>query len=510
MVRRSRLGAEKITAEDERIRTTRNVNRTTEISADWSSVNDIYESALKRILAEIPDITMLGGHSSHSYINGTNMYFNYFYDLIDCAPEEEADEVLLADHLDHLRGNARVRRLDRPPPRDRQGAGPMGQGGVRLVVPDARDAEAGLRPERHHEQGNDHSCTSRLTGRNCSNNVGRATPASPFPDRPGSQPRCRGCCVRARRGGRRASWRHHAATSSQNAVPRSGIAQVRTISCTGRTLARGTGFLIGTSVVMTTRRILSGACTTVVTVNGRSIAAKNWATLAATGVKEAATDLATIKLVRAAPGAHVFAVRGTGPAVGTSVTVAGYPAGSELVVRQGKLTWRGTKAGAPLIAAKFAGAKSADGAPLLDGTGRVTGIVQAGRAARDVPGSRDRRARGLRSQPLVGWRERGHLSDVQGRRHPQLHEHTLGVHTGAYPHTRADPGAIARPRDRADPGAGSDTAAAAGSDGLRRRLLLAAVHGGLMGERRPRKQPRRSRPPTCSRRGPATTGRSCS
>ena len=88
-------GPEKITAEDERIRTTRNVNRTTEISADWSTVNDIYESALARILAEIPDITMAGGHSSHSYINGTNMYFNYFYDLVDCGPEEEVTKYYL-------------------------------------------------------------------------------------------------------------------------------------------------------------------------------------------------------------------------------------------------------------------------------------------------------------------------------------------------------------------------------------------------------------------------------
>jgi len=83
-------GPDKITAEDERIRTTRNVNRTTEIAADWSSVNDIYEAVLPRIRAEIPGITLLGGHSSHSYINGTNMYFNYFYDLLDCAPEAEA------------------------------------------------------------------------------------------------------------------------------------------------------------------------------------------------------------------------------------------------------------------------------------------------------------------------------------------------------------------------------------------------------------------------------------
>ncbi len=85
-------GPEKITREDERIRTTRNVNRTTEISGDWSSINDIYESALARIRTEIRGITLLGGHSSHSYINGTNMYFNYFYDLIDCEPEEENDK----------------------------------------------------------------------------------------------------------------------------------------------------------------------------------------------------------------------------------------------------------------------------------------------------------------------------------------------------------------------------------------------------------------------------------
>ncbi len=82
-------GPDKITREDDRIRNTRNVNRTTEISADWSNVNEIYEAVLPRIRAEIKGITLLGGHSSHSYINGTNMYFNYFFDLIDCEPQDE-------------------------------------------------------------------------------------------------------------------------------------------------------------------------------------------------------------------------------------------------------------------------------------------------------------------------------------------------------------------------------------------------------------------------------------
>ena len=85
-------GPDKVTREDDRIRTTRNVNRTTEISADWSSIGKIYDAVIPRIRAEIKGITLLGGHSSHSYINGTNMYFNYFYDLIDCEPEEENDK----------------------------------------------------------------------------------------------------------------------------------------------------------------------------------------------------------------------------------------------------------------------------------------------------------------------------------------------------------------------------------------------------------------------------------
>ena len=87
--------ASKIIAEDERIRQTRNVNRTTEISADWSSINDIYQAARARIIAEIPDITMMGGHSSHSYINGTNMYFNYFFNVVGVGPEHETDKYYL-------------------------------------------------------------------------------------------------------------------------------------------------------------------------------------------------------------------------------------------------------------------------------------------------------------------------------------------------------------------------------------------------------------------------------
>ena len=64
---------------------------TTEISANWEKIPVIYKNVMERIEKEFPrfnDLTLLGGHSSHSYINGTNMYFVYNYD-INCAPEDE-------------------------------------------------------------------------------------------------------------------------------------------------------------------------------------------------------------------------------------------------------------------------------------------------------------------------------------------------------------------------------------------------------------------------------------
>jgi alkyldihydroxyacetonephosphate synthase len=68
---------------------TKNICNTTEISANWSIINDIYEICMHRVRNEIPDLTLLGAHSSHSYLNGTNLYFVYFYNVVDCEPAEE-------------------------------------------------------------------------------------------------------------------------------------------------------------------------------------------------------------------------------------------------------------------------------------------------------------------------------------------------------------------------------------------------------------------------------------
>src|SRR5665648_21417 len=79
----------KIAEERIEIKETQNLGFTTEVSATWDLIDKIYEVCIDRIRNEIPDITLIGGHSSHSYLNGTNLYFVYYYNLVDIKPEQE-------------------------------------------------------------------------------------------------------------------------------------------------------------------------------------------------------------------------------------------------------------------------------------------------------------------------------------------------------------------------------------------------------------------------------------
>jgi alkyldihydroxyacetonephosphate synthase len=87
-------GQDKIDAEKRVMLEERRLGYTTEISADWSAIVPIYDAVTQRIRTEFPhagDLTMLGGHSSHSYQTGTNMYFVYDY-LIRCEPSQEIEQ----------------------------------------------------------------------------------------------------------------------------------------------------------------------------------------------------------------------------------------------------------------------------------------------------------------------------------------------------------------------------------------------------------------------------------
>lgn len=55
------------------------VSDTTEISGNWDVIGKIYEGIISRINEEIENITFVGAHSSHSYLNGTNIYCRFIF-----------------------------------------------------------------------------------------------------------------------------------------------------------------------------------------------------------------------------------------------------------------------------------------------------------------------------------------------------------------------------------------------------------------------------------------------
>ncbi len=87
-------GADKIEAEKQAMLDDAHLGYTTEVSVDWSQVGTLYDAVMRRIpveFAHATDLTLLGGHSSHSYQTGTNLYFVYDYDIC-CEPREELEE----------------------------------------------------------------------------------------------------------------------------------------------------------------------------------------------------------------------------------------------------------------------------------------------------------------------------------------------------------------------------------------------------------------------------------
>jgi alkyldihydroxyacetonephosphate synthase len=60
---------------------------TLEVAADWNVIADIYEKTVERVYYEVPEVVFFSGHSSHSYINGTNIYFQ-----LGAFPPHDVDE----------------------------------------------------------------------------------------------------------------------------------------------------------------------------------------------------------------------------------------------------------------------------------------------------------------------------------------------------------------------------------------------------------------------------------
>ncbi|MDR0643187.1 MAG: FAD-binding oxidoreductase [Treponema sp.] len=64
---------------------------TCEISAPWSEIGKIYEAVRERLPREMPNLVAVGGHSSHSYVQGTNIYFTFGFVVKNGAESVRAD-----------------------------------------------------------------------------------------------------------------------------------------------------------------------------------------------------------------------------------------------------------------------------------------------------------------------------------------------------------------------------------------------------------------------------------
>jgi FAD/FMN-containing dehydrogenase len=68
---------------------------TCEISAPWSAIGKIYEAVRERLPKEMPNLVSIGGHSSHSYVQGTNIYFTFGYLVKEGAESARGDYMKL-------------------------------------------------------------------------------------------------------------------------------------------------------------------------------------------------------------------------------------------------------------------------------------------------------------------------------------------------------------------------------------------------------------------------------
>lgn len=153
-----------------------------------------------------------------------------------------------------------------------------------------------------------------------------------------------------------------------------GVALIKTYRCNGAPVASGSGFLVGETVVMTARHVLTGACTARVFVGGESIDATRWV-FWRSSEKEA--DIGVIKLAQPSSG-YIFRFRTAPPPAGTNLAMVGHPFGNRVSLNQGKIVRRLKYGRVPLIAVRMLGAKGASGSAFVDDQGRVDGILQIG------------------------------------------------------------------------------------------------------------------------------------
>ncbi|HWQ57427.1 MAG TPA: FAD-binding oxidoreductase, partial [Clostridia bacterium] len=66
---------------------------TCEIAANWDEIGNIYDAVTERLMGEIEEMAYAGGHASHCYMQGTNIYFTFAF------MEEKGAEAAREDYM---------------------------------------------------------------------------------------------------------------------------------------------------------------------------------------------------------------------------------------------------------------------------------------------------------------------------------------------------------------------------------------------------------------------------
>jgi S1-C subfamily serine protease len=132
----------------------------------------------------------------------------------------------------------------------------------------------------------------------------------------------------------------------------------------------GSGFLVGTSVVMTAQHVVERCRNVAVhTSKGnwvRAIRSISWTD----GGRK--LDVATLKLASSLDDAYVFSLRTSQVPIGAYVSAVGHPLGEDVSAISGRVI--GRAAGQHLVL-RMLGAQGVSGGPIVDAVGDVVGLV---------------------------------------------------------------------------------------------------------------------------------------
>ncbi len=174
----------------------------------------------------------------------------------------------------------------------------------------------------------------------------------------------------------------HALDPKTFAEVSSGVGRIHVYSCNGRLMGQGTGFLIGTKLMMTAKHVVAGGCSAKVFM-GRDVYQIKRQVFWRTSRHSRDTDIvdvATLVLSKPARSHFVFSFAKKLPGLKSTVASIGFPAGNPLSLSQGRYLGTRKIRGVPTLGVRLHTATGSSGSALLNTSGNVLGILQQGYA----------------------------------------------------------------------------------------------------------------------------------